>query len=185
MTWGALWRRLRGSPAPAANAVRAAEPAPPASGPETSPELPRLHLLRTDTGDHGTFGVLTACGPGGPYACQSAEPPWRDNRRNLSAIPPGRYRCVWHRSPRYGWVYWVQEVPGRDGILLHAGNLAGDREQGLKTHTEGCLLPGAYRGLLEGQRAVLASRVALGRLVEALGGAAAPEIRLTVEEGYR
>lgn len=139
---------------------------------------PQVLLVRTDSGDHGTFGVLVA----GAYACQCAEPPWRNNQKGLSAIPAGSYRCTWHRSPRYGWGYWVRNVPGRAGILLHAGNLAGDRTRGLATHTEGCILPGTYRGHLAGQRAVLASRTALNNLLDAVGCAATLE--LTILEGY-
>lgn len=135
--------------------------------------------MRTETGMHGTFGVLFA----GGGAWQVAEPPWRDNRRNVSCIPAGTYRAVWHRSPRFGPVYWVRDVPGRSGILIHPGNLAGDRERGLLSHTYGCLLPGRYRGALRGQQAVLASRPATRALFEALGPA--EEITLTILEAWR
>lgn len=111
----------------------------------------------------------------GAAVLTTAEPPWKDNRRSLSCIPAGRYLCGMVRSPRFGAVYQVHGVPGRGHILLHAGNLAGDSELGLVTHTEGCILVGQRFGLLRNtsglmQRGVLTSRPALRQLEEALHG---------------
>jgi hypothetical protein len=55
--------------------------------------------------------------------------------------------------------YRLLDVPGRSGILIHAGNHAG--EAPLKTDTQGCILLGAKLGKLHGQQAVLDSRLAL------------------------
>ena len=55
-----------------------------------------------------------------------------------TAIPYGRYsiRKTW--SPRYGrFMPEVCDVPGFQGIRIHAGNDAGD--------TDGCILPGKSR----------------------------------------
>jgi len=115
-------------------------------------------LQRVESSDHGTIGRLKAP----RFSCWTMEPPWRDNARGLSCIPTGDYRCVWHRSPRYGWVYMVTNVPGRSFILVHPGNVGGDKTLGLKTHTLGCILLGARRGKLNinghRQKAVLVSR---------------------------
>jgi len=70
------------------------------------------------------------------------------------------------KSPRFGWVYWVQNVEGRSWILTHYGNLAGDISKGWKTHSEGCTIVGQYHGLLNGQRAVLLSRLTLNKFIE-------------------
>ena len=60
----------------------------------------RTALLRRDReDDHGTIGVLSAPGLG---PLQIMEPPWRDNRRNRSCIPPGSYVVLPHLSPRFG-----------------------------------------------------------------------------------
>ena len=118
-------------------------------------------LTRLDSSNMGTVGELVA----GDFRCFTMEPPWRDNARNLSSIPPGFYPCRWIRSPKYGDVYAVTKVVGRDNILIHAGNIV--------QHTKGCILPGARMGKLPGpdamQLAVLLSRVTLRRLVEHLG----------------
>jgi hypothetical protein len=118
-------------------------------------------LTRLDSSEQGTVGELVA----GDFRCFTMEPPWKDNRRNLSSIPPGTYPCRWVRSPKYGEVYAVTRVPGRSNILIHAGNIV--------QHTKGCILPGARMGKLPGpdalQLAVLLSRATLRRLVEHLG----------------
>jgi len=125
--------------------------------------MDRARLLRDAASDHGTLGVLTARGLPGPV--QIMEPPWRNNRRNRSCIPPGTYRVVPHVSPRFGRCLLVTGVEGRSHILFHAGNLGGDVEMGFCSHTAGCLLPGTRRGWLKAdgrrQRAVLASRTAM------------------------
>ena len=129
-----------------------------------------LTLTRETSGDQGTFGRLQA--PGLWLEC--VEPPWRDNTRNRSCIPRGRYELRPHVSPRFGRCLWVVDVPDRSHVLVHAGNLGGDPDEGFVTHTLGCLLPGTRRGRLwvrsgwpraVWQRAVLASRPALRQLL--------------------
>ena len=109
--------------------------------------------------------MLTAAG----LRLHIMEPPPRDNRPNRSSIPVGAYVVRPHRSPRFGRVLLVTDVPGRSHVLLHPGNVGGDKELGLHTHTLGCLLPGLGRGriLVRGrrQRAVTGSRTAFRRLM--------------------
>jgi hypothetical protein len=62
------------------------------------------------------------------------EPPWRGNKRNESCIPAGVYQCAAFESIRFGKTYRVVDVPGRAGILFHAGNTVLD--------TSGCILLG-------------------------------------------
>ena len=104
----------------------------------------------------GTLGVLE----GDAFTCVTMEPPWANNKPNVSCIPPGEYECVWHKSPRYGWVYAVLGVEGRSHILIHPGNIV--------THTKGCILPGKKVGDLGGLPAVLNSRAAVRRLFDYL-----------------
>lgn len=124
------------------------------------------HLQRIASTDHGTLGVLATRDLPDIHVI---EPPWRDNRRNRSCVPPGTYRVVPHRSPRFGRCLLVTRVQDRSHILIHAGNVGGDVERGYHTHTLGCLLPGMLRGELRikgrAQRAVLSSRTALRRLM--------------------
>lgn len=126
--------------------------------------MKRVILTRVATGEQGTFGVLRFDG----RAVSTGELPWRENRRNVSCIPGGKYLCRIIRSPRFGTVYHVKNVPGRSGVLIHSGNYAGDTSRGWRTHSHGCILPGLRRGRLGDQRAVLCSCPALGQLVAAL-----------------
>jgi hypothetical protein len=127
-------------------------------------------LTRLATGDQGTFGVLRL----GSFDCWTAEPPWRDNERSVSCIPQGTYEVRPRYSPRYKRHLHVLNVPGRSMILIHCGNLAGDKTKGFKTHSSGCILVGRRMGRLEVsrgkpfQKAVLASRFAMTDLLRAL-----------------
>lgn len=103
----------------------------------------------------------------GQKVCYMLELPDRNNRPNLSRIPPGRYLVRYlprSASGKYRDVYHVTEVPGRSGILGHPGNVAGDKTKGYRTHSWGCLLPAIRLGRLYGQLAGLASRAALRKL---------------------
>lgn len=103
-------------------------------------------------------------------ALYTLELPWRDNERKRSCIPLGVYSCRIRVSGRFGRVYEVTGVPGRDGILFHSGNFAGDVAKGLCSDVEGCILPGLSRGVLHGQPAVLESRRGMEVFMNAMGG---------------
>ncbi len=122
----------------------------------------RAQLLRLETSDQGTFGVLEAPG----FSCHITELPWRDNVKQRSCIPSGLYECRWHKSPKFGYVYKVFDVPDRSEILIHVGNYAGDSDKGFKSNSYGCLLPSLKVGYLGGQKAGLLSLLALTKLVE-------------------
>lgn len=66
----------------------------------------------------------------------------RNNLRNVSRIPAGRYTCVRAWFVRGGYeTFEVLNVSGRSNILFHKGNTEED--------TEGCILLGSRVGLLE------------------------------------
>lgn len=89
--------------------------------------------------------------------------------KGQTAIPAGRYRVVLRQSPRFGRVLpWLQDVPGFEWILLHAGNRSAD--------TEGCLLVGLDRGTAFVGRSQMALQRVMERLVEAQG-----EIAIVIE----
>lgn len=121
-----------------------------------------VNLLRIRRNDQGTTGILTT--PFG-FQCYTLELPWRNNQKNISCIPPGEYVTKFKTSPKYGKVYHVQDVPNRTFILIHSGNWAGDVKKGYRTHVNGCILLGLKKGLLDGQVAVLNSRLAVSRFV--------------------
>ena len=68
------------------------------------------------------------------------ELPWKDNKPNVSCIPPGRYYCTRTKDRTLSGgthipeTFEVNDVKGRDGILFHVGNFAKD--------THGCILLG-------------------------------------------
>ena len=101
----------------------------------------------------GTNGTL--CLYGEPI-CRTIELPWRDNRRNLSCIPEGRYRLQWSRTRRFKHALRLMNVPGRSGILIHAANDA-------ETELRGCIAPVTKH---TGGGSGIHSRVALERVAD-------------------
>lgn len=134
-------------------------------------------LIRKQQGFQGTFGFLKVPG----FSCFTGELPWRDNRTNISCIPAGTYKCRWRRSPRFGWVFQVMAVPGRSHVLLHSGNLCGDRAKGQRTHTHGCILLGKFPGTLGKQKAVLCSRPTVRALAKNMNY---KPFKLIIEEDF-
>lgn len=96
----------------------------------------KLILRREKEDAVGTRGGLYL---DGKFLCFTLEEPWRDNQKGVSCIPAGTYQVI-----RHGWeddakthfkkVWRLLGVPGRDAILIHAGNTLVD--------TEGCILVG-------------------------------------------
>lgn len=123
--------------------------------------MKNVYLIRTSMSDQGTKGILITAG----FNCKTLELPWRDNKPNISCIPPGEYIVTIRKSPKYGKIYWVTDVKGRSWILIHSGNYAGDVSKGFKTHVNGCILLGQKYGFLGEQLAVLNSRITLRRFM--------------------
>ncbi len=121
--------------------------------------------------EQGTFGRLLF----GDNTLHTIELPWRENQRRVSCIPTGVYQCALVNSPRFGRVYEVRNVPGRDHILIHASNLAGDVNKGWVTQLHGCIAPCERLGAIKipdgrMQKAGLVSRPALRKLMDWAGG---------------
>ena len=66
--------------------------------------------------------------------CDTIELPWRNNERQISCIPEGRYKIHRRFTGKFGWHCVVEDVPNRDGILIHAFNNA-------LTESRGCIGP--------------------------------------------
>jgi hypothetical protein len=111
-----------------------------------------LIMSRFDSSDQGTFSSLK-CEDLSLYA---TERPWLNNKPQVSCIPAGRYEVRWHRSPKFGMCYKVQNVPGRGDILFHAGNFY--------THSHGCILPATKLGYIDGKKAGLISKPAVSKM---------------------
>lgn len=113
-----------------------------------------IHLARISSQAGYTAGAVMV---DGQPICVCIERPWRDNRRSVSCIPAGNYTIdTQHLSPRFGKVWLVMNVPGRDHILWHPANEADE--------LEGCIAPGKSFGELRGNFAVLNSRAGYSKL---------------------
>lgn len=129
-------------------------------------------LTRGPSTDQGTFGVLRF----GSTSVRTLELPWRDNRRKMSCVPPGSYRCALTNSPKFGRVYMLLDVPGRSHVLIHPANFAGDSSLGWTTQLEGCIAPCMRVGVMRNnagamQSAGLVSRPAWNLLMAWAKGA--------------
>lgn len=111
--------------------------------------MERLILPRGPSTDQGTFGKLILPPSIVDKSFYTVELPWRDNKPKISCIPPGLYVCRWHISPKFGPSYIITNVPGRSDCLLHNGNWAGDEALEWFTNSDGCILVGHGRAVLE------------------------------------
>lgn len=134
-------------------------------------------LKRTSTNDEGTEGVLITPS----FSCYTLELPWRDNKQSISCIPTGEYDVRIVKSPRFGIVYHITNVPNRSHVLIHSGNFAGDVLLGYKSHVEGCVLLGTKIGKYKNQKAILTSKVAVHAFMREMQN---KPFRLTITEDY-
>ena len=118
----------------------------------------QIKLVRLTEINDTTLGVLML--DGWPHL-STLELRWNNNQRNISSIPMGTYRYVVHVSPRFGKTIRVEEVPERDGIIVHRGNT--------KLDTRGCILVGTAFGYLDELPAVRDSRRGMKKFRNLLG----------------
>jgi hypothetical protein len=83
-----------------------------------------LSLVRDIPGERQTKGQLFVLDHTGEvlFQCFSLELPWKDNERNISCIPDGRYPIVPRFSERFKNHLHILNVPSRDLILIHEAN---------------------------------------------------------------
>lgn len=93
------------------------------------------------------------------YECKTLELPWKDNQRNISCIPEGKYEVIVRDVPHRGKHFHILNVPGRSLILIHVGNYYSD--------IHGCILPGTVHLDInrDGNLDVASSRTALSALL--------------------
>lgn len=68
------------------------------------------------------------------FQCAVLELPNRQNKRSISNVIAGKYKVTKRWSKKYDWHFIIEDVEGRDFILIHFGNYY--------TDTRGCLLFG-------------------------------------------
>lgn len=113
----------------------------------------------------GTLGRLEL--PDRSFFC-TLEPQWRNNARGESCIPAGEYPMKMRQSPivarttskefMRGWE--IQDVPGRDLIMIHPGNW--------QHNSNGCVLVGRSFEVIDGKPGISASRAAFRDLMHRL-----------------
>lgn len=89
-----------------------------------------LFLTRTYFPE-GTNGKLKC---EGKLICYTIELPWKQNERNVSCIPEGKYRIRKRYSRKFQWHLEIVGVANRNMILFHPANHA------LK-ELNGCIAP--------------------------------------------
>lgn len=118
-----------------------------------------VHLKRAWADDRCTLGMLTIeCVKHDPFF--TLENPKRESEKD-SLIPTGSYICQPYSGTKFKNVYIVNNVPDRSAILFHWGNFEKD--------TEGCILIGDGAGMLSGQPAITASKLAFERFRSIIG----------------
>lgn len=122
--------------------------------------------------EEGTTGVLIV--DGNPI-CITLEPTWRNNERNISCIPSGRYLCKRVDSPKYGDTFEVRNVPNRSHILFHTGNK--------DSHTKGCILLGERFTVVNNEYWITESRAAMMEFRQQIG-ASTESFYLNIEQHY-
>ena len=119
-------------------------------------------LKRISMTDKGVFGVLID-EDNIPFVL-TLERPWINNQKGVSCIPSGTYECQRVNTPKHGEVFQVINVPDRDSILIHKGNIDED--------SQGCILVGenfAYN-IKNGQPGVSSSGAAFDEFMGKLKG---------------
>lgn len=118
-----------------------------------------VKIKRNEHLDKATRGILTIEGINHD-PIYTLENPKRDTTKD-SRIPSGTYECMPYSGTKYKDVYMVKDVPGRTAILFHWGNK--------EIHTDGCILVGNKLGTLDGEPAILESKVCFERFRQLIG----------------
>ncbi len=111
----------------------------------------KLELIRT----YHPAGVNGELLIDGTKVCSTIELPWKENQSRISCIPEGTYQLTKRYSLRFGWHLLVNNVHGRNYILIHAFNDA-------VKESKGCIAPVS---VLTGNGKGIQSRVALQLLL--------------------
>jgi hypothetical protein len=120
-----------------------------------------VKIERYRENDTQTLGVMTIEG-NITDRFYTLELPWRDNQKNISRIPAGKYKCTRRYSPKFREHFQIMEVPYRSMILIHRGNFY--------RQVKGCILVGIDLSDInqDGFLDVVGSATAMQRLVNIL-----------------
>lgn len=96
----------------------------------------KMLIIRTAQNDFQTIGTGLILDNSGQtlFDFRTLELAFRNNMREISSIPSGKYRVEKRTSVKYGSHFHVLGVSGRTLILIHVGNY--------HINTKGCILVG-------------------------------------------
>jgi len=122
----------------------------------------KVLIQRISQDDTQTLGELKILGCGEVQRFTCLELPWKDNRRNVSCVPEGRYRAIRYKHPERGSSIVVLNVPGRTDIMVHVANF--------HRQLQGCIAPGiGFRDIdRDGHVDVTESRIAMEMIYDVL-----------------
>ncbi len=121
-------------------------------------------LTRTRQTDKATNGELVVTDSTGKQVLKlfTVELPWKNNEKNVSCIPAGRYECERINHAKFGLCFAIRNVKGRDGVLIHAANFS--------RQLQGCIAPGLTLADIDkdGTMDVTSSKDAMLRLTDTI-----------------
>lgn len=108
------------------------------------------------------------------YTCKTLELPWLDNKRGISCIPKGIYKCVFYNSPSKGEALLIKDVKDRSYIEIHKGNY--------NSQIRGCVLVGSeWKDInSDGIRDVINSGKTLDKILEILKSSGQKEFEIEI-----
>lgn len=124
------------------------------------PTLTTVRITRIASRADGSFSTLAINNL--PIAV-TVERPWLNNQKSVSCIPAGTYLAKRVLSPKFGDTFEITEVPGREHILFHKGNIMEE--------SHGCIILGEYfHTWNSGQCSVASSGDAFAEFMQRLTG---------------
>ena len=123
----------------------------------------RLELIRHKDNGVQTIGTLSIWDEDLIlFTCKTLELPYKDNAKNISCIPEGKYPVKHRESKKYGKHLHIQKVPNRTYILMHSANFF--------HQLEGCIAVGKeFMHIDDDQQIdINASKLTLKRIVSLL-----------------
>lgn len=137
----------------------------------------KLELIRCQTDEKQTLGELYLLSDKDAVISKwkTLELPDKNNQRNISRIPEGKYYAHLHNSPKFGKSLWIKNVPGRSEILIHKGNY--------HTDIRGCILIGQNHIDInnDGYKDVTSSQKSINKLLSWIEGI--DKIEITIKNG--
>ncbi len=130
--------------------------------------LKQVIIKRVSFTNEGVFGM---CEVNYFPICNTYELPWKQNKTNISCVPPGDYIAFRRISPKRGYaVFELKDVPGRGNVQIHIGNKA--------KHIRGCILLGERIQRSGKDAAVLMSKIAFNEFMGLLKGVKVIQVKI-------